>query len=363
MGTRNIIVIGASAGGFEALKILVKDLPADLQASVFIVWHISPDVTGILPQVLERAGRLPAKNAEDGEPIEPSRIYVAPPDHHLLIEDSRVRVTRGPKENRFRPAVDPLFRSAAYSHGSRVIGVILSGALDDGTSGLWTIKRHGGVAVVQDPLDAEIPSMPRNALREVEVDHVVPVSEMADLLVRLSREKAAESSEEAVVMQENDKQTEFEIRTAAEDRVTGAVMKFGELTPFTCPDCHGVLFRLRDGDRPRFRCHTGHAFSSDGLLSTVTESIEESLWSAIRCIEESVMLLNHMGDHFSNGDQAALAALYYKKAFEAEQRGEVVRGAVMKHERMSNDSLREQAAGGGQPDSGNGRTAKESQPQ
>lgn len=144
METRNIIVIGASAGGFEALKNLVKGLPANLQASLFIVWHMSPDVTGILPQVLTRAGVLPAKNAEDGEPIEPSRIYVAPPDRHLIIENSHVRVTRGPKENRFRPAVDPLFRSAAYSYGSKVIGVILSGALDEGTSGLWTIKHHGG---------------------------------------------------------------------------------------------------------------------------------------------------------------------------------------------------------------------------
>ena len=136
METRNIIVIGASAGGFEALKKLVKDLPADLQASIFVVWHMSPDVTGVLPQVLSRAGSLPATNAADGEKIEPSRIYVAPPDHHLILEDGHVLVTRGPKENRVRPAVDPLVRSAAYAYGSRVIGVILSGALDDGASGL-----------------------------------------------------------------------------------------------------------------------------------------------------------------------------------------------------------------------------------
>ncbi|HEX8733770.1 MAG TPA: chemotaxis protein CheB [Pyrinomonadaceae bacterium] len=339
MGTRNIIVIGASAGGFDALKKLVKDLPPDLRASIFVVWHMSPDVTGVLPQVLNRAGPLPAKNAEDSEKIEPSRIYVAPPDRHLIIEDSHVRVTRGPKENRFRPAVDPLFRSAAYSHGARVIGVILSGALDDGTSGLWTIKHYGGLAVVQDPQDAEIPSMPQNALREVEVDHVVPVARMADLLVRLSQEEPAETSE---VVMEDDKQTEFEIRAAIEDKTTGDILKFGELSPFTCPDCHGVLFRLTDGERPRFRCHTGHAFSADSLLTTVTESIEDSLWSAIRCIEESVMLLNHIGNHFAAGGQANLAAVYFKKALEAEARGEVVRGTVMNHERLSSDSLHEQ---------------------
>ena len=167
MKLRNIIVIGASAGGFEVLKKLVADLPADFAASIFVVWHMSPDVRGVLPQVLNRAGTVPAAHAVDGESIEPNRIYVAPPDHHLLIEKGTVRVTRGPKENRFRPAVDPLFRSAAYAYNNRVIGVILSGALDDGTAGLWTIKRRGGVAVVQDPFDAEVPSMPDNALREV----------------------------------------------------------------------------------------------------------------------------------------------------------------------------------------------------
>jgi two-component system chemotaxis response regulator CheB len=345
MGTRNIIVIGASAGGFDALKKLVEDLPQDLPAAIFVVWHMAADVTGILPQVLSRSGRLPATNAVDGEKIEPSRIYVAPPDHHLILENSHVRVTKGPKENRFRPAVDPLFRSAAYAYGTRVIGVILSGALDDGTSGLWTIKYHGGVAVVQDPLDAEIPSMPRNAMREVEVDYVVPVSEMADLLVRLSNEELAEASE--VVMEDDEnKQTEFEIRTATEHKTTMDITKFGELTFFTCPDCHGVLFRLTDGNRPRFRCHTGHAFSADTLLTTVTGSIEDSLWSAIRCIEESVMLLNQMGNHFVNTGQTNLGAIYFKKALEAQSRGNLVRQTVMNHERLSDDRLRELAEDG-----------------
>jgi len=340
MAPRNIIVIGASAGGFDALKRLVHDLPADLQASIFIVWHMAPDVTGILPQVLARHGSLPAQNAEDFESINLKQIYVAPPDRHLIIENSHVRITRGPKENRFRPAVDPLFRSAAYTYGTRGIGVILSGALDDGTSGLWTVKDHGGIAIVQDPLDAEIPSMPRNAMREVEVDYVVPVSEMAELLVRLTLDEAAETSE---VSMEANKQTEFEIRTAAEARTTHDVMKFGELTPFTCPECHGVLFQMKDAARPRFRCHTGHAFSSDSLLASVTENIEESLWNAIRCIEESVMLLNHLGHHFNKNNQPALAELYFKKALEAVERGKIVRQAVFDNERLSTDIVRAQA--------------------
>ena len=344
METRNIIVVGASAGGFEALKTLVKNLPKDLQASIFVVWHIAPDVTGVLPHVLNRAETLPASNAFDGEAIEPGRIYVAPPDHHLLVEKGRVRVTKGPKENRFRPAVDPLFRSAAYAYNNRVIGVILSGALDDGTSGLWTVKHRGGVAVVQDPMDAEFPSMPRNAMREVRVDFRVPASELGGLLGRLAQEKVKTSE----VIMENDKLTEIEIGIAAEDNAFDAgIMKLGELSPFTCPDCHGVLLTLKDGKRSRFRCHTGHAFSADSLLATVTENVEQSLWSALRAIEESIMLLNHMGEHFANANQIEMSALYYKKAHEAEQRAQIVRHSAMRNERMSQDSLREQAGGNG----------------
>lgn len=246
MATRNIIVVGASAGGFEALKKLVGDLPEDLQASIFVVWHMSPDVRGVLPQVLNHANTLRAAHAYDGETIESNRIYVAPPDRHLLVENGRMRVTRGPKENRFRPAVDPLFRSTAYAYNNRVIGVVLSGALDDGTAGLWTIKHRGGVAVVQDPSDAEVPSMPENAMREVAVDHAVPAAEMARLLVRLSKEQIKETSE---VVMEDDEKTEMEIRIAAETSAFEmGVMKLGELSPFTCPDCYGVLLVLKDGN-------------------------------------------------------------------------------------------------------------------
>jgi len=187
-------------------------------------------------------------------------------------------VTRGPKENRFRPALDPLFRSAAYNYGPRSIGVVLSGALDDGTSGLWTIKHRGGLAVVQDPNDADISSMPENAIREVDVDHIVPVADMPELLVRLSSQEVPERAEGAMQDSSEDKRTRLEIRIAAEDNALEAgVMEWGELSPFTCPDCSGVLSKIKDGNRPRFRCHTGHAFSSDSLLAALTETIEESL--------------------------------------------------------------------------------------
>ena len=342
MDKQRIIVIGASAGGFEALKTLVAGLPPDFPASIFVVWHISPDVRGVLPQVLNRAETVHAVHAADGEAIAPNRIYVAPPDRHLLVEKEQMRVTKGPKENRFRPAVDPLFRSAAYAYGSRVIGVILSGALDDGTAGLWTVKQRGGVAIVQDPMDAEVPSMPENAMREVAVDYKVPIAEMAELLARLAGEPADEASEGFM---ENDEKTEVEIRIAAQDSAfESGVMRFGTLTPYTCPECHGVLSAITDGNIRRFRCHTGHAYSADTLLTTVTEKIEDSLYDAIRGVEESVMLLNHLGDHFAEINQPKLAAVYFKKANEAMARAQFVRQAVLSHERLSKDNLLDQAA-------------------
>ncbi len=340
MEKRNIIVIGASAGGFEACKTIVSNLPPIIDAAIFIVWHMSPDVRGVLPRVLSRVTNIPVAHAYDQEPVSTNRIYVAPPDHHMLIEDGHVRVTRGPKENRFRPAVDPLFRSAAYSYSNRVIGVVLTGALDDGTAGLWTIKHYGGIAVVQDPNDAEVPSMPENAIREVAVDHIVPLRVMTSLLVDLSQEEVEVNKGVMKI----DEKTKVEIKIAENDSAFDAgIMEFGSLTPFTCPECHGVLSTLKDGDRVRYRCHTGHAHSADSLLTSITENIEDSLYSAMRGVEESMMLLNHMGDHFAESNQPRLAALYFQKASEAAARAQLVRQAVLSHEQLSKDSLWQQA--------------------
>ena len=347
MAEHNIIVIGASAGGYEPLKTIAAGLPKGLDASVFVVWHMSPDVRGILPQVMNKNGAFYAAHAVDMEPIEPGRIYVAPPDRHLLVEEDHVRVTRGPKENRFRPAVDPLFRSAAYFYTSNVIGVILSGALDDGTSGLWTVKHRGGIAIVQSPLEAEVRSMPDNALREVEADYIVQAAEMPELFARLIREKKARSRP---VSGSNGKGKEDdllkrEINVAMEDRALEEnIFAFGELTPFTCPDCHGVLARLKDGKLNRFRCHTGHAFSPDTLLNSVTEIVEQSLWDAVRGIDETIMMLNEMGDHFADHNQPTVAAKYFQKAREASERADIVRSAIFSHEELSEESIREEAA-------------------
>lgn len=342
MALRNIIVIGASAGGFEALKKLVKGLPKDLAAAVFIVWHLPANAHGVLPSVLGKEGTLPAAHGVDGEEIRTGRIYVAPPDHHLLVEENRVRITKGPKENRFRPAVDTLFRSAAYAYGARVIGVVLSGALDDGTAGLWTIKQRGGAAVVQEPSDAEFSSMPESALREVEVDYAIPVSEMAALLTHLTEEKTLEARE--ISMDEN-KKTEIEVRIAAEESgFEVGVMSLGEVSPFTCPDCHGALIKIKDGKINRFRCHTGHAFSADTLLANITERIEDSMWSAMREMEESVMLLREMSKHFAESNQTQIAELFLQKAVEAENRVKLIRKVVLEHEQLSENGLRQQAA-------------------
>jgi len=271
---KDIIVIGASAGGIEALRLIVRDLPKDFAASIFVVLHTAPQSPGILDQILARAGSLPATNATDKEQIQPGRIYVAPPDHHLLIEPGIVRVTKGPKENRFRPAVDPLFRSAAQTYGARVVGIILTGGLDDGTAGLWAVKQLGGTAIVQDPEEAVAPSMPASARRYVKVDYCLPLAEIATLLVRLTGSLAEDvegmPGEEGAPKVSDE--MEIEIKIAKEDQAIGVgIRNMGEPSSYACPECHGVLLQLKEANRIRFRCHTGHAYSADSLLAEVTE--------------------------------------------------------------------------------------------
>jgi two-component system, chemotaxis family, protein-glutamate methylesterase/glutaminase len=335
MAKKDIVVVGASAGGMGALENLVRGLPRELPASVFVVWHLSPGVKSVLPQVLTRAGSLPAFNPQDGERIEQGKIYVAPNDHHMLLEKGYVRVTKGPKENRFRPAVDTLFRSAAYIYGPRTIGVVLTGALDDGTAGLWAIKLRGGTAIVQDPADAMHRSMPLNALDNVEVDYQLPAADMGALIARVVREEAL--PEPAFAEDEREKmRTEVKI-AAGHDALEGNVVQFGTLSAFTCPECHGVLTSLRDGRITRFRCHTGHAFSANALLDTTTEQAEEQLWSAVRALDESVLLLNQLGEEFAKAGDTKAAQFCFGKAREAYERSQPVRVAAMRNEVVNED--------------------------
>ena len=320
MAIDHLIVIGGSAGAIEALQILARGLPADLPAAICIVVHMSRESPGVVHTVLDRAGQLPAELAENGRKIEPGRIYVAPPDHHLLVEPNRLRLTRGPKENLFRPAIDPLFRSAAQVYGPRVIGVVLTGGLDDGTAGLWAIKQLGGVAIAQDPGDAQFPAMPQSAIDNVDIDYQVPVAEIAALLGRLTATTVQERQAKASALME------MEIKIARGDNARDSgVEEFGQPSAFACPECHGTLRQLTEGRHTRFRCHTGHAYSQASLSAAVDIAIADALWNTVRAIDERGRLLLHLAGH-QTGE--ANSAELVKRANEAFADSEKVRAVA-----------------------------------
>jgi two-component system, chemotaxis family, protein-glutamate methylesterase/glutaminase len=332
---KDIIVIGASAGGIEPIRTILRGLPADFPGTLFVVMHTSANAPGVLDVIFSTAGALSAVIAKDGDRIAPGRVYVAPPDHHLLIEPGRIRLTRGPKENRFRPAVDPLFRSAAQTYGPRVTGIILSGGLDDGTAGLRTVKQLGGTSIVQDPHEAWAPSMPQSALRHVRPDHVLPAAEIAPLLIRLAAGED-EVEEGGHVVPEDVK---IEVDIAGENKATDAgVLKLGDPSIYACPECHGVLLEMKDRSPLRFRCHTGHGYTIESLASEMDEMIEESLWNAIRALEESALLMRQAGEHLRAshppGDDQ-----YLPRAEDAQRRADLVRQALF-------DAEPSKAAGG-----------------
>jgi two-component system chemotaxis response regulator CheB len=304
-----IVVVGTSAGGLDALRELVRHLPTDFAAPVCIVMHTAPESPGVLHDILARAGRLPATPPRDAERLQAGRLYVAPPDRHLIIEPGRIRVTRGPKENRFRPAIDPLFRSAAQVYGPGTIGVILTGNLDDGTAGLWTIKQLGGTAIVQDPAEAEFSSMPESALRHVAVDHVVRLADIPQLLVSLTEVPPPAAPDHRVPSQ-----VEVEVRIAKEENALDAgIEDIARPSIFACPECHGVLLQLEEGGRLRFRCHTGHAYSAESLRTAIDAAIEESLWNAFRAMEEGMLLMRRLSTHISTHD-AELGGQFSERA-------------------------------------------------
>jgi two-component system chemotaxis response regulator CheB len=335
MARHDIIVIGASMGGMGTITQLIAALPPDLPASLFVVWHLSADSPNLLPQHLNQVSALRVAPAQDGQEIEEGLVYVAPPDRHLILEPGRIRLTRGPRENRFRPAIDPLFCSAALAYGPRVVGVILTGALDDGTAGLLAVKNRGGVAVVQDPKEAFCTSMPQSALAHVRVDYCLPLARMVPLLVRLAREPAGVGSgapAEAMTI---------ETKIAREDNALEVgVTRLGKLSPYTCPQCRGVLLQMKTDGPLRFRCHTGHAYTADSLLAELTDSVEEALWSAVQEVEQSARLLRHLAQHLHDSGDAVAAEPFERKANEAMQRAELVKRAVVNHENVSEESIR-----------------------
>lgn len=320
MPNGRVIAIGLSAGGLDALRTLVTGLPADFGTPLCIVQHIGASAPGILHQILGRVSVLPAYKATSGMPLTAPGLYVAPPDHHLLVSKGLLQITKGPKENRFRPAIDPLFRSVAYSHGRDAIGIVLSGDLDDGTSGLREIKERGGIAIVQDPMDALHPSMPRSAIQHVAVDHVVPVGAMPSLLASLTTHESAGG------VAAPSPRLETEMRIAyGDDAEQAGVLELGQPSIYTCPDCHGVLLEIRDGGVPRFRCHTGHAYSIESLAGVLAEKVEEAMWSAIRVLDEGGALLAQMARHLTEHADDPRAALLHGQAAEARRRADAIK--------------------------------------
>jgi two-component system chemotaxis response regulator CheB len=283
----HVIVIGASAGGVHALLELAERLPPFFPAPICIVQHIGANPS-LLPELLRFRGQNHAMHAEHGQQLTPGTLHVAPPDCHMLLEGDRLHLTHGPKENHARPAIDPLFRSAAASMGPGVIGVILTGQMDDGTAGLAAIKDCGGVAVVQDPASAAEPAMPRSALKHVAVDHCVPLADLPALLTRLV------SRPEPVA---RPPVPEHVIREVAINRGEATVEDLKDLglpSTLTCPDCGGGLWEMKEARPLRYRCHTGHAFSALSLAQAQKESSEHALWSGVRALREREMLLRRM---------------------------------------------------------------------
>jgi two-component system, chemotaxis family, protein-glutamate methylesterase/glutaminase len=327
----DIIVIGASAGGVEALSAVVRELPADLPAAVFVVLHMPAQSPSLLAKILDRSAKLPATQAVDDEPIRQGHIYVAAPDCHLLVQKGHVHVKRGPKENRHRPAIDPLFRSAARAYGPRVIGVVLTGALDDGTAGLKDIKRLGGLAVVQDPDDAYFPSMPRSAIQNVEVDHVKPLSQIGSLLAYLAHTPAEEEGaypvpEEMSIEVESSQSAHIGIET---------MNKLGTPSYYSCPECHGTLWELGDDNFLRFRCHVGHAFTAESLQADHSESLEEALYAALRALEESASLARRLAERAERFNHEHVRERYLQRAQQTAHHADIVRGILESGEKIA----------------------------
>jgi two-component system chemotaxis response regulator CheB len=336
MSKQDIIVIGTSAGGVSALEELAGALPEGFNGSIFIVLHIPPYAPSHLPEILTRSGVLKCVHPKDGEKIKAGRIYVAPPDHHLLIGPGTVLVKKGPKENRFRPSIDALFRSAAYTYGSRVIGIVLTGVLNDGTSGLWSVKRMGGTCIVQTPNESAFPEMALNVLEYVKVDHIASIGEIAVLLDKLSGRRVRAKKRLPVA---ESTLLEMEVNIAMNGNAfKSGILGQGEPTAFVCPECDGALVRLKEGKMMRYRCHTGHAFTASALLAGITNTIEESMWKAMQSMEASVLLLTDIAKQYTAMGHKKHAAFFLKQAMANTRFARTMKTSINEQVRLSENS-------------------------
>jgi len=323
VANHDVVAIGASAGGFQALSELAKRLPGDFPAAVLVTIHLHAEASNVLADLIDRAGPLPAAFAREGEEIAPGGIYIAPPDLHLLVEDGRVILRRGPRENGARPAVDPMFRSIALDYGSRAVGVILTGRLNDGSSGLHAIKRCGGIAVVQDPRDAEHPDMPTGALASTPVDHVVTLGDMAALLSRLVAQPAGRGATPPEDLRR-------EVGIAAERDSDMAINeRLGERSVLTCPECHGLLWEIKDGDLVRYRCHVGHALTLEALEAEQATELDRALSSALRALSERIHVVRRLADEARKLQHDRMVKRWDNRLHEYERQAAVIRAALI----------------------------------
>lgn len=305
---RDLVVIGASAGGVETLKLLVARLPADLAAAVCVVLHIAPDSPSALASILRRSGPLPCRAAQDGDELVDGEILVAPPDRHLVIEDGHVRLSVGPRENNHRPAVDALFRTAAQARGEGVIGVVLSGNRDDGTAGLAMIKSRGGVAVVQDPSDALYPGMPASAIANVAVDSVVPAADIGETIAAMVNGKDAPQGSG---------------HTPPRDRPRG-----DDSSVTICPDCGGVLTENNEAGTMLWACRVGHRYSPDSLIEAQGTELEAALWAAVRAVQDRTLLLTRIAEQLESRGQVRSAQRFRRRAHDTHGQAQLVRRAL-----------------------------------
>ncbi|MFL5404844.1 MAG: chemotaxis protein CheB [Myxococcales bacterium] len=322
MPTRDLIVVGASAGGVEALCQLMSRLPGDLPAAVLVVLHVSSDRPSVLPRILSSAGPLPATHAKSGERPSHGHVYIAPPGSHLLVHDGTLRLSGGPKEGGHRPAIDALFRTAARAAGNRVVGVVLSGSLDDGTAGLVSIKQRGGICVVQDPNEAIIGDMPRHALQNAEIDHCLKIADIASLLSRLCGEEVPELKRPPTQLLDR------EARIALDDGSADVSPAPGDPSQFSCPACGGVLNEIHDGDLLRFRCRVGHAYGPDALRMEQQQALEGALWAALRALEEQAALARRLAVRAREMNLERTASRFDERATGSEQQASLVREAL-----------------------------------
>ena len=323
--SRDIVVIGGSAGALVPLRSIVSSFPEDLPATVFVVLHLAPDAPSFIPQILNRNGGLTARHPEDGERIEKGVVYVARPDFHLLVEDGRIRLSRGPRENRHRPAVDPLFRTAARAYGSRVVGVILSGSLNDGAFGLMAVKMRGGLAIVQQPDEALMSQMPQNAMRQSKPDFVLPESEIGPTLTRIVRGEISLGGGASM----GERRQKREEPDVADLKAPVEGPKNGEPSEFACPECHGVLWEEKEEGLVRYRCRVGHSYTEPALVGEMSQATEAALWASLRALSEQASLFKRMASR--SGEP--LASRFLDQARGIDEHCETIRKMLLEDER------------------------------